>query len=107
MTRMFPIMGINYNYKDLIYEIRESGALSIVVQIPWDMIAPHEAQAKTNHGHTLMRLAERGGLGPAEALAVFQDRRYRHMPRGKANLELLALVTAFLEDAETKDGYCP
>lgn len=107
MTSMFPIMGINYEYQKTVATIRESGALSVVVQIPWAMIAPHEAQAQANHSQSLKRLDERGGLSAAEALAVLQDRRYRDMPRSRANLELLALIAAFLEDAETKDGYCP
>lgn len=31
------------------------------VYIPYNIIAPHEAQAIRNHGQTLQRLAERGG----------------------------------------------
>lgn len=39
--------------------------------VPWDYMAPHEAIAKRNHsGQSLARLAERGGLGAAEAEAV-------------------------------------
>ena len=30
--------------------------------IPWSVIAPHEAQCQKNHGQSLERLAERGGL---------------------------------------------
>lgn len=41
--------------------------------IPWRMIMPHEAQAKSNHDQTLERLAERGGLSPGEALAVLDN----------------------------------
>ena len=44
-------------------------------QIPWSVIAPHEAQALRNQGgQTLERLQERGGLSPEEALAVLEDR---------------------------------
>lgn len=35
--------------------------------VPWSYMAPHDAMAKINHGQTLARLAERGGLGSAEA----------------------------------------
>jgi hypothetical protein len=35
--------------------------------IPWEYMAPHESQAQKNHGQTIARLAERGGLGAAEA----------------------------------------
>jgi polyhydroxyalkanoate synthesis regulator phasin len=45
--------------------------------IPWSMIGPHERQAQINHDQTLERLAERGGLDPAEAVAVLQDTRFR------------------------------
>ena len=38
--------------------------------IPWEMIAPHEWQAKKNHDQSLDVLASRGGLGPEEALCV-------------------------------------
>ena len=38
-----------------------------------------ESQADTNHGQTLSRLAERGGLGPCEAVAIIEKRRWRKM----------------------------
>ena len=41
--------------------------------VPWDLVAPHERQALRNHDQTLERLAERGGLSPAELLAVLED----------------------------------
>ena len=41
--------------------------------IPWKLIAPHAKQAYENHGQTLERLAERGGLGVVEAWAVLLD----------------------------------
>lgn len=45
-------------------------------RIPWTAIAPHEQQAQKNHGQSLARLAERGGLSWNEALAVLEDRAY-------------------------------
>ena len=44
--------------------------------IPLDIIKVHEKQAIRNHGQTLKRLAERGGLGWVEALCVLEDREY-------------------------------
>jgi hypothetical protein len=41
--------------------------------IPWEVIEPHERQAQSNHDQTLRRLAERGGLSPAEAWFVLND----------------------------------
>ncbi len=38
--------------------------------VPWEFMAPHEAQARKNHGQTLERLAERGGLGCDEAWVI-------------------------------------
>ena len=47
--------------------------------IPWDLIASHEARAIRNHDQSLQRLAERGGLSPDEALAVIEDRPWHRM----------------------------
>ena len=51
--------------------------------IPYNIIAPHEAQAMRNHGgQSLQRLAERGGLGWDEILAVLKDKTWREMGYG-------------------------
>jgi len=50
--------------------------------IPWRVIAPHEAQARINHDQSLERLAQRGGLSPAEAHFVLADRKW---PRGMSD----------------------
>lgn len=47
--------------------------------IPYNIIAPHEAQAMRNHSQTLQRLAERGGLGWTEILAVLSDKTWKEM----------------------------
>lgn len=45
--------------------------------IPWDMISPHDAQARSNHGgQSLERLAQRGGLAACEALDIIEGRRW-------------------------------
>lgn len=47
-------------------------------QIPWGLIASHEAQALHNHyGQSLERLAERCGLFATEAVAVIENKEYR------------------------------
>lgn len=52
----------------------------IPASVPWDLVAAHEAQALRNHGgQTLRRLAERGGLGPWELLAVLLDCAYSNI----------------------------
>jgi hypothetical protein len=49
----------------------------------------NEQQAQRNHGQTLARLAERGGLSPCEAVAIAERRKWHRMAAGDA-LDLLA-----------------
>ncbi|NSX90102.1 hypothetical protein [Agrobacterium tumefaciens] len=48
----------------------------IIKNVPWAAVAPHEAQAQTNHMQSLKRLAERGGLGIEELFYVLTDREF-------------------------------
>lgn len=48
----------------------------LLSEIPWEMIAPHEEQAQSNHRQSLARLAERGGLGASEAIDIIEGRRW-------------------------------
>ena len=63
------------------FPIMEGGARRAkddLTSIPWAMIAPHDATAQRNHGgQNLIRLAQRGGLCPLEAVAVLEDAEYR------------------------------
>ena len=46
--------------------------------LPWELLAPHNEQAKINHcGQDLEKLASRGGLSACEAVAILEDTRYR------------------------------
>ncbi len=48
----------------------------LIKSIPWEMIAPHEYRAISNHcDQDLQRLAERGGLSAYEALRVLKNER--------------------------------
>jgi hypothetical protein len=61
--RQFPIMA---SYRRAYPDLPRS--------IPWRLLAPHEAQAKRNHGgQDLETLARRGGLDPVEMIAVLDD----------------------------------
>lgn len=42
--------------------------------VPWELVAPHEQQAKRNHQQTLARLNQRGGLDPIELRAVMEGK---------------------------------
>lgn len=68
--KMFPVLFQG----DRIY-IATLKALGCPREVPWSLVAPHEAQAKRNHDQTLQRLAERGGLDPKEMTLLLQDRK--------------------------------
>ena len=56
-----------------------SGPLELPQTVSWELISKHEVQAMRNHGQTLRRLAERGGLCPSELVAVLEDRPWKSM----------------------------
>ena len=66
--------------------------------IPWAIVAPHEDQARRNHFQSLETLAARGGLDPAELVAVLEDRPWTLMPMEAAlrRIRLLAATRAAL-----------
>jgi hypothetical protein len=45
-----------------------------IQSVPWAMLEPHEDQAQRNHGQSLERLAERGGLGVCEMLFILDNK---------------------------------
>lgn len=49
----------------------------IIKEIPMQIFLPHERQAQHNHGQTLNRLNERGGLDLWEAYAIILNTTYR------------------------------
>ncbi|MFC5391644.1 hypothetical protein [Bosea vestrisii] len=92
ICRMFPILLSSVRSADVARQIRDASFPFVVAGCPFALIAKHEAQALTNHGQTLERLAERGGLSAAEAVAVLEDRAYRLMPEGEAHIRLAGLI---------------
>ena len=60
--------------------------------IPWGAIEPHGHRAMQNHGQTLERLAERGGLCPSEAVAVLTDTHWDTVPEDGARARMRELV---------------
>lgn len=72
--------------------------------VPWEMISPHEEQAYHNHGQTLQRLAERGGLDPNEMLAVLTDSRYdANLSEDEVIGQLRLLVTAWNKRVDERE----
>lgn len=106
MPELFPILSAGHRVKEEHAELRKHGVTFAVVGLPWEMITPHAAQAKKNHGQTLERLAERGGLSACEALAVLDDRAWFKMPGPVAEAQLTEAVLTFrimqLAMAQTK-----
>lgn len=91
VERRFPILWQWH----LRAEHDEAVRLGCPRSLPWSLFEGHERQAQRNHGQTLERLAERGGLCPKEAIAVLTDRHWRetiHMPLGDAIAELKAMA---------------
>jgi hypothetical protein len=44
-----------------------------IKSVPWRLVAPHEAQARSNHSQSLDELARRGGLSWEELFCVMAD----------------------------------
>lgn len=67
--------------------------------IAWGQAEKFRKQAESNHGQTLERLAERGGLSPEEMLDAYKGRKlnFNRMPPSE-HLEALALVIALQEE---------
>jgi hypothetical protein len=98
-----PIMALSYRAEDDLRQLRRAGVTTLVVQVPWAMVEPHQRQAKINHGQTLERLAERGGLGPDEMMALLEDRPHHRMSAADANQQLLAKLREHEEAQRTRE----
>lgn len=72
-------------------------------EVPWSLVEPHEAQVIRNHQQTLERLAQRGGLGPDELVAVLEDRRWRDMPEREAVDRLVELSVRAAHKTEEEE----
>jgi hypothetical protein len=69
--------------------------------VPWRFIETHRAQAERNHGQTLERLAERGGLTPAEMLCAIEGKSLRaYGDESAAEVRIRNGVAALLEAEE-------
>ncbi len=73
--------------------------------IPWDVLAPHEARARRNHGQTLEQLAARGGLGWVEIVWILLGKPWGgppNLPQDVARNAVLKYVAAW--EAEQRKG---
>ena len=69
----------------------------LMSEIPWGFIAPHETQARNNHGQSLETLASRGGLSPSEAIDIVKVQRWSTTrPTEQAAFDLINMVREWL-----------
>lgn len=102
--KMFPIMLHSDRDTTRLGSIglaRKRGTPYVCVCVPWEMLAPHEAQAQRNHSQSLQRLAERGGLSAGECLAVLEGKGWHNIEHdgARANEQLCRKVAEWI-DAE-------
>ena len=79
---------------------QELEALGCPRSVLWPAVAPHEKQALENHGQTLERLAQRGGLSPRELLAVLRGVGWHdvhEVPLAEAVQEILEQTASTLD----------
>ncbi len=60
-----------------------------IKQIPMRLLLPYEKQAVRNHGQSLQRLAERGGMNACEILGIIRGLSWsqlKHYPDDEASL---------------------
>lgn len=87
-TRRFKIMG---------------GHRMGLGSIPWQLILRHEAQVKENHGDTLERLHERGGLSVEELWFVLQDKKITPLTPFPTEREAYEFVSETVRGFEEHD----
>jgi hypothetical protein len=65
------------------------------LRVSFDLLS--EQQAQRNHGQSLKRLAERGGLSPCEVLALHEQRSWRGMDADEA-LRKVKILAGMLKE---------
>jgi hypothetical protein len=66
------------------------------VYVDWQLVSDHGGQANTNHGQTVARLSERGGLSWCELFAVLHNQRWQKMDANEAMIACRALEARYL-----------
>lgn len=79
----FPIMGVTG---------RMAAPGERKLTVPLAVVVAHERQAQRNHGQTVQRLKERGGLAWCELAAVLEDRDWRRMDQDEAHEAAMRIV---------------
>ena len=61
-------------------------------EFTWEPTANQHQQSRSNHGQTLTRLKERGGVTWCELAAILECRRYKALPEADAKAACEALT---------------
>ena len=93
----------NPNTFRILYSYREKKQDGWLTNIPWDFISSHEEQAQINHGQSLKRLNERGGLGLSELYCVLTDTEWDTSGLKISNQDWMDMIINLLEDWERKE----
>lgn len=72
--------------------------------VPWDMIMPHDQQAKLNFKKGLKEIAKEGGLDPAECISVLRRREWVNMPVDIAARDLRDMIRKWTETQRNAYG---
>jgi len=91
--RQFPIIQPDRNRAD-----------DFPRSVPWDFVAPHEAQAMANHDETLQRLSERGGLSVEELYCTVNGQSLFPLKNMPSQEVALAWLRRTLGEREVKGG---
>lgn len=78
---------------------------TLLSEIPFGVLAPHEGRAQSNHGQSLERLAQRGGLAACEAVDILEGRRWSSTAPGiEAERNLINKVRQWRADRNSGAG---
>lgn len=74
------------------YEISDSKKKGVVIPNSYPMSIFSEEQARINHGQSLNRLAERGGLTLSEMVCNVKGWRWEQIPKGWTQQDSITLL---------------
>lgn len=71
---------------------------SVLKAVPFAFLEKGREQALRNHGQTLERLHQRGGLDPAEMLCIVRGQSWSYGASGVGHLVMAEVRVALLEE---------
>jgi hypothetical protein len=83
------------------YSMRDEKWFPRVIKIPADKEQSFREWAQRNHGQTVERLNERGGLAPSEIWAIYHERSYQRLT-AMGHIGALKLCVALAEENDSE-----